>query len=924
MTTSNEETELLRRADRMFDELLDLAEVERAAAMEQMTDDPELHALLQRMLDSHSGVGILDNSLHALDEVPRQIGQWRIGDELGRGGMAVVYRAKRDIGDSGQVAALKLLTVGALAGYGRERFLREQAILARLDHPYIAALLDAGVLADGTPWLAMALVEGQRIDTWCREHAPDVRAILGLFLDVCSAVAHAHGNLVVHRDLKPSNILVDTDARVRLLDFGVAGLLDDASADSLSTRSVAMTPGYAAPEQWHGEPVGVGADVYALGVILCELLSGRRPATGRDAANVSDHDKSPSKLVLDNTDLAIAQRKRKAQVLYGDLDAIVLKALRESPEHRYAAVADLADDVRRHLQRRPVAARRGTLSYRGARFVQRHKVGIASSILITMVLAAALAQGFYQAGKTREALVESEAVRGFLSSLFENNVPGGATDSAPTTRELLDRGAARARSEFARTPHLQLRMLVTLGGIYRQLGLYPQAGELLDQAMKLARDSDSLASDVGLEALRQQALLDLDNGNLDKAASALQALLETHRARQAGSAVMVTALRELGQVESSRGKDNAAIALHREAIALLERAIPVDDKTIASVRNDLGAALMRAGKNGEAIATLQTALAETRRALGPVHEAVNTAASNLAAALRIEEHYEEAERLMREVVRTDETIYTQPHPNAAQHLNNLGTALDFQDQPLAAQPYLEQARSMYLTLFGEHHPNTAIATSNLAGLEFRLGHYRVAETLQRSVLKQFLASYGTTHYSVAVARNNLARTLAFIGDLAEARELATQSLDDKRRLRGSNDRSAASNLATLAEIALQEGHPDAAQKLLEQVLDLDGMSERGNTTSVLKYRTEMARSLCRSGEGNRALTLLADNLRNPTLSASRAPLRRADTLSVSGDCLEALGATQKADNAWREALELRKNRLPDDYPDSVRIAGRMQ
>ncbi len=879
-----ERASAMRRATELFGQLLDVADAGRDDEIDRLTDSPDVRTCLCRLLAAHRGNGLLDTALTQMPSAPDQIGVWKIGEEIGRGGMAVVYRAERDIGGAVQVAAVKLLTVGALAGYGRERFLREQAILARLDHPYIAALLDAGVLVDGTPWLAMALVEGERVDTWCREYRLDHRAILRLFLDICSAVGHAHGNLVVHRDLKPSNILVDAGARVRLLDFGVAGLLDDAAAGSLSTRSVAMTPGYAAPEQWQGEAVGVAADVYALGVILCELLSGQRPAAAHD------------------------------------LDAIVAKALRESPKQRYPSVADLADDVRRYLQRKPVGARRGNLTYLTTRFMQRHKAALAATFVIAMVLTVSLAHGFYQAGKTRAALIESEAVRGFLEGLFETNVPGGAVDHVPTTRELLDQGADRARREFAQSPRLQLRMFLTLGGIYRQMGLYPQARELLDQALHAARDSDNLSTEIGLETRRQRALLDADTGNLEDAAESLLSLLAVHRNRRSNRTEIVSALRELGQVQSKLGNHDDAVALQQEAIALLEQENPQDAKTVASVRNDLGAAFLRAGMNDQAIATLRKSLAEATRALGPIHEDVNTAASNLSGALRREEQYAEAERLMREVVRTDQRIYSAPHPNAAQHLNNLGTALDFQGQPLAARPYLEQSRRMYLALLGERHPHTAIATSNLAGLEYRLGHYQLAESLQRGVLSQFLDTYGTGHYSVTVAQNNLARTLVAVDLLDEARRLATQSLHDKKKLRGNNDRSIAPTLATLAEIELREGRPNEARQLLQQILRLDGMSERTNSVSTLGYQREIARMLCRSGEHQRGLAMLAEILGHPKLASTSAPLQRADALSVRGDCFAAAGSTDEATLAWRASLDLRNDRLPDDYPDSLRIA----
>ncbi|MEO8461180.1 MAG: serine/threonine-protein kinase, partial [Dokdonella sp.] len=373
------ENEILRRASELFDCLLDMDDDERDAEIEGLVETDALKHRLRRLLAAHRSVGPLDRAHANVDAPPARIAGWTIVEEIGRGGMAVVYRAERNIGGTTQVAALKLMTIGALAGLGRERFLREQSILTRLDHPNIAGLLDAGVLADGTPWLAMVLVEGERIDSWCRDSDLGIRDIVAVFLSVCSAVAYAHRNLIVHRDLKPSNVLVDRESRVRLLDFGIARLIDDEnSTDATVTSMRAMTPRFAAPEQFSGQLTTTATDVFGLGAVLYMLLAGRPP---RDvAANPDQTFTSPSRAAGENPDLPSALRHSRQRELGGDLDTIVLKALVTEPERRYASVEAMASDLRAWLARRPIAARPGSLWYQASRFVRRNRVAVAAAI----------------------------------------------------------------------------------------------------------------------------------------------------------------------------------------------------------------------------------------------------------------------------------------------------------------------------------------------------------------------------------------------------------------------------------------------------------------------------------------------------------------------------------------------------------------
>ena len=918
----------------LLDAVLDLDDEARHAYLEQHCTDATIReqALKLCRADSHNG-GALDQSMDRLaacllpeDAAPKpalmghRIGAYRITAMLGEGGMATVWLAERCDGGFNQQVAIKCLKASLAGPELERRFSRERQILASLEHPGIARLLDGGVSEEGVAYIVMERVEGESLINWCLARNLSVARRLRLFADVCAAVQYAHQNLVVHRDLKPANILVNQAGQPRLLDFGVAGLLDDTATEQPDTRSVAMTPEYAAPEQWLGKSVGVAADVYALGVILCELLSGRRPAAAIHADSRPEQAKMPSRLIMAADDVPRSSRKRRASRVRGDLDAIVLKALRDEPAQRYASVAHIADDIKRHLRHEPVAARRGNFAYRSTRFVQRHKAALAAILLIVAVLLGALVQGIHQVRQTQEALADSQAVRAFLTSLFESNRPAGAASELPTTRQLLDRGAARARNEFADNPALRMRMLATIGGIYRKLGQYQQARSLLEEAATLVLQQTAAVNDeLRLDILRQRALLDADQGKLDDALRQLGEILTEQRQAKTGPAQLATALRELGSVQSRLGQHENAIALQREAVGIL-RDQPVGVAfDFAGALNDLGVAFLRAGDDGQAIDTLQAALAESIKAYGPLHEGVSQTRSNLAIPLRRSGRYEEAEQLLRQAVEADARIYTEAHADAAQRLNNLGALLFVRDKPGAAEEVLQRALTMNRNVFGEHHPETANTEANLALAEYGLGRYDQAVSLQRAALAQFIATYGARHNSVAITQNNLARSLARHGKGKEARELAGQSLQLKQDLRGADSDACAPAMLTLAELDAQEGNPQSGLARLDQLMKLRGMEKRRNTPTILVYQLSHARLLCKAEQWQQGLTEINDLLTRTDLGESEAPLLRADAEEIHGDCLLGVGDRPQAVLAWQKALDLRSGRLPDEHPESRKI-----
>ncbi len=487
--------------DRLLDRVLALPPTDRAAFVEQQTtEDPRLREeVLALLADLRTRGDLLDRP--AVDAISRRgpaedlppghrIGAYQVSSLLGRGGMGEVYRAERADGQFEHRVALKLLRQDAVEHLGL--FVSERRILATLEHPGIARLYDAGVCDDGRPYMVMELVDGMPITDWCRERQATLHERLGLFMQVCEAVAYAHQNLVIHRDLKPGNILVTADGRAKLLDFGVAKLLSGTVEEA--TRNTPLTLSYAAPEQLKQAAVSTATDIYALGVLLFELLTDRLPwLTGQLAiATAIDkvlHETAPAPGEVAGN---VPSPPVPARLLTGDLDAIVAKALRKEPADRYATVAGLQVDVRRHEHGEPVVAREGARMYVFGRFMRRYRWGVAGVAALIVSLVAGLAGTAWQAQRAETEARTAEAVQQFMGDIFRANAstqedPVKARDT--TARQLLDLGAKKIDTEMHDAPAAKLNVLRLLSQLYDDL-------ELDDEAVRLRRETVLLASSL--------------------------------------------------------------------------------------------------------------------------------------------------------------------------------------------------------------------------------------------------------------------------------------------------------------------------------------------------------------------------------------------------------------------------------------------
>lgn len=532
-----------------------------------------------------------------------RVGQYRLQRRLGRGGMADVFLAARADEEFRRQVAVKIVHRGADRPGNRRRFKSERQILASLDHPNIARLLDGGSTEEGRPYLVMEWVEGVPIDRFCDQYSLSIEERLHLFAKVCDALQYAHQNLVVHRDIKPSNILVTAEGVPKLLDFGIAKLLaPDPLLHTLEvTRSELrpMTPQYASPEQWQGGGITTASDVYSMGVLLYKLLTGRLPrvSPGGDPGDIERlrrHDEPcrPSLAVAEpaavdeDSGLTVAEvaRLRGTQPsqlrrqLTGDLDNIVLMALRREPHRRYGSAEQLADDVQRHLSGRPVRARPDTLGYRVGKFIGRNRVGAAAGLVAILLLIAFVPAVTLQARKIgherdRVALERDKAQRvaDFMVELFEVADPSESRGNSITVREVLDRGADRILNELADQPEIQATLLVTIGRVYGSLGLYGRSGPLLEHALTLRR---SLYGEESLEVAEALELVAKQRGGTGRFDESLDFLQQSLDMRQGLLGDMhpglIESLLTLGETLRRRGDLEASHRYLRRAIAIAE------------------------------------------------------------------------------------------------------------------------------------------------------------------------------------------------------------------------------------------------------------------------------------------------------------------------------------------------------------------
>jgi serine/threonine protein kinase len=791
----------------------------------QCGDDRDLLQEIRGLLCAQDAApGILDDGalgvlkrMHVDESSPDLIGQrigaYRLLRLLGEGGMGSVYLAEREDGNFVQRVALKRVRSDFVSTEMRGRFLREREFLARLIHPHIAQLHDGGVADDGTPYFTLEYVEGSPITRYCDAHNLDVRARLRLALQVCAAVTYAHRNLIVHRDLKPSNILVTAEGEAKLLDFGIAKPVDADRSDSrTATQSRMMTPEYAAPEQVLGEPITTATDVYAIGVMVYELLSGRLPYARADAGAVSWAkaviEEAPESLgralsrpaagnaapaaadaLAATRDTTLPALRRR---LRGDLDRIVQRALAKEPEARYPSVEALADDLRAVIDDRAISG--GSRRYRLRKFMRRHWLPLAAAAVIVLTLVASGAAVVWQARQTEHEAQATLAVKDFLLGLFTAVDPRESKGKEISAHELLDRGAQRIEHNHVLDVAQKAEIEGTLGRIYFQLGLFDQANKLQESTIQsLSTDPAQVPLLAQIEVERAETLTQL--GDLKGAT----ALVDDAMRRFDGLAHVLPVDRARGL--HARGhvavvqRDFVAAKRYADAELALVRNAQVEPHVLFNALTVAGGGSWGLGRNDEAASLYREALAVALRDAGPDDLDVAKARKNIGLTLRSESRYAEADEITRLVVETYEKV------------------------------------------LGADHPDTLSTRRDWALGEYHLGHYATAREALEQVLAAQRAKLGNEHPELGGTDINLGLVLADSNDLEGAERSMTEALDIFQKKYGRDHQGARIALEELAVVHMAQGHLERAEAELMEVQDRESkLKVDGRDACITLYR----------------------------------------------------------------------------------------
>ena len=916
------------RIDATFAEALSLSPEARPAFLEAACEgDAALSRRVERLLAAHeASEAYLEDPADWL-EVPmlpgisaeqeatlregQHVGPYRLLHEIGRGGMGTVYLAERADGQFRQRVALKLVRGGFVTEEALRRFRLEREILARLEHPHIARLLDGGLTETGWPYFVMEYVAGTPITAYCDEHKLSIPERLTLFRSVCAAVHYAHQNLVVHRDLTPNNILVTADGQAKLLDFGIAKLLDEAPSPvtvPVTEKGIRlMTPEYASPEQVRGEPVTTASDVYQLGVLLYELLSGHRPyqlpsrvlheivqvicrenpekpstvVTNASADELADDAEPQTPEKVSQARATTAERLRRR--LSGDLDNIVLMAMRKEPHRRYGSVEQLSEDLQRHLAHHPVRARPDTLTYRAATFVRRHRLSVAAVTVIVLLLMGFSVATVLQANRITQERDRAERATTFLVNLFQEFEPGQTQGSTVSTRDILDRGVEKIRRELHNQPLMQAKMLGVIGQVYQFWGLFPEAEPLLRETVAIRREH-------------------LGPNHLDVAES------------QLSLAVLLIDM-EIPQ-EPER--------LLREALTIYRSKLGLRHLAVARAQMYLAIVMHSNGDREGAEVLLEGILTNYSEVFGAAHADLASALMVLGRIRLEQRDHVQAERLFGEALVMQRTLFGEDHLKVTNALDGLGEVRHALRDFTGAEHFYREAYAIRLRLYDE--PNRDIATSqeNLAFALHDQGGYAAAVPLLREVLSIARASFGEENSMMADGLLYLASSLMALGELAQADSLYQQALAIwENKWPDSEHPVLARTLNGLGLVRVQQGRWQAADSLMQQALKMRRTVQPAHHLDVAASMISLGLLQHAQGDYSTAESFFRDGLALQQQAIAKGSWETAHTQSMLGGTLMALQRHAEAEPLLLDGYHTLRDTLGAQHPYTRRALERL-
>ena len=842
----------------------------------------------------------------------RLVGPYKIIRRIGYGGMGTVFLAARADDQYRKRVAIKLVRRGMDTEFILSRFLHERQILASLDHQNIARLLDGGTTEDGLPYFVMEYIEGLTIDRYCDAHKLSTVERLKLFRSICAAVHFAHQNLVVHRDIKPSNILVTSEGVPKLLDFGIAKLLNpELYAQTIVPTAIQlrlMTPDYASPEQVRGQAITTATDTYSLGVLLYELLTGHRPyrlasslpqeieriiceqepdkpstAINRRVDTVSSDGTNRISLspeIVSQTREGQPEKLRRK--LAGDLDNIILMAMRKEPHRRYASVEQFSEDIRRHLEGLPVIARKDAFAYRAGKFIKRNKVAVVVTAIVAMLVASSVIAIIIQSSRAARERDKARQVSGFLVDLFKVSDPGEARGRTITAREILDHGAERIQTELKDQPEVQATLMNTIGQVYESLGLYDSAAAILEKALSIRRE-----------------LFGRDHPDVAES------------------------MTNLGQVLYDKSDFAAAEPLYREGLEIRRKIFGREHAKVAESLNGLGTLLDAKGEDEEAEALWREALAMRRKLFGGEHRDVAESQDNLGWMLYQKGEYEESERLLREALATHKKVYGDDHPMIAADLNYLAFVAGKTGKADEEEKLYREALAIRQRVFGPEHPQVAESLNNLAWMLNQRGKTDEAEALYREALAIRRKMFGGQTQEVAQGLSNLARVLMQRGRYDEAEPMLREALASYRKIGGEKHPDTARGIHNLAVLLYEKGDHAGAESYFRQALELRRERSPKGNLEIAATLLGLGQLLSERGNPHEAEPMLREAVEIRRRDLPGGHYQVADAESVLGGCLVALKRYDEAEPLLIDSYPILKAKRGEQAKETMRAIARV-
>lgn len=852
-----------KKISKILDTALELKKEKRSAYIEkECTGDQQLKQTVTELLKSieeSNNTGYLEGAeaypnelaIHlSKDEqrkesslIGKKIGNYKILELIGHGGMGSVFLTERTDEAYDKKVALKLLRRGMDTPSNIARFRRERNILANLDHPNIARLLDGGVTDDGLPYLVMEYVEGTPLYEYCDNRQLSIEDRLELFQSICRAVQHAHKNAVIHRDLKPSNILVTDDEKIKILDFGIAKMMDpdDPKNNLYQTRTGArmLTLGYAAPEQIESEAITTATDVYTLGLLLYELLAGTHPfdldrknlteieTIIRDEIPKKPSDKISALSASKSGELAKLRNTKPyalAKTLAGDLDAIVTKALRKEQNSRYDSAGHLLEDLERRKENLPVIARDDTLRYNTKKLLKRHltSIGIAAGFLFLLLSFTA----FYtwqiaeERNKAKTEAEKAQLVSNFLTDLFRASDPMFNPQDTVTAATFLQRGKKRI-DQLDDQPEVKAKLLRVMGRAHVNLGEFNEAKPLLYKSLALRQDIFKDDNPKIANSLSSIAYLHQRMGNFAKSESLeKQALIIQQKTLSEDHKDIATTFSELAYVISRQGRYKKADSLYQKAFSLQQKKMKSNHPDIGETLNDWGFTLRQLGEYEKAVQMKEKALSIWRQNYGEVHPAILEVLNDLAVVKEEVGDFAAADSLYQKALEVDRQLSDGPNPGTAQLLNNIGATSLKAGHLDKAESYLKKSLVMRQEVLRPTHPSMAESYINLGRLYIDTEKFEKAKPMIQNALQIDKKQHGTNHPYVAGDLRNLGFIAKQRGNYDKAEEYFRKSLNILNNTLPSDHPSVAVSLASLGKVFnLKEDYP-AAKPLLEESLEI--------------------------------------------------------------------------------------------------------